>query len=143
MSDSPPLKLAELLALSDHDLSDILKAAVECYAEEDFVKTEAILMGLLSVDPNHLSGLKLLASTLLLQDRHREAEIIYQRAHTLDPADLYVLGALAEIKLRALKLQEAIPLFEKLFEADPNHEHPAANRGRDIVHDYHKKVSQG
>jgi hypothetical protein len=50
------------------------------------------------------------------------------------------LGALAEIKLRALKVAEAIPLFEKLFEADPAREHPAANRGREVVHEYHRRL---
>jgi hypothetical protein len=67
---------------------------------------------------------------------------MYQKAHELEPKDLYTLGALAEIKLRLLDVTGALPLFERLFAADPQREHPAANRGRQVVHDYHLRLAQ-
>src|SRR5688500_806658 len=107
MAERASFNVAELLGSSDRDLNDMLKAAVECYTENDFVKAEAILVGLLAFDPQHIRGLKLLGSTLLLLDRHREAEVMYQKAHELEPKDLYTLGALAEIKLRLLDVTGA------------------------------------
>jgi tetratricopeptide (TPR) repeat protein len=84
---------------------------------------------------------KLLGSTLQLQGKHQQAERVFERAQALDPTDPYVLVALGEIKLKSLKLEEAIPIFEKLFELDPKGMDPAANRGRDLVQSYYRRLA--
>ena len=85
---------------------------------------------------------KLLGSCFLLQQNFEKAESTYNIAMELDPNDPYTLVALGELRLKGLKIAEAVPLFEKLFQLDPDGEHPAANRGRKLVQDYYEKISQ-
>ncbi|MBI5511816.1 MAG: hypothetical protein HY903_23925 [Deltaproteobacteria bacterium] len=139
---APAKDVLEALALPKADWEAMLRAAVECYSAGQLAQAATILAGLIAMDKNDARPLKLLASCLLLQDRHREAEQTYERALALDGGDLYTLVALAELKLKALKLADAIPLFEKLFAADPAGTHPAANRGRQLVRAYHDKISR-
>jgi len=135
-------ELFELLSLPKSDCEAMLRTAVECYGTGNFPQAETILVGLIALNEADPRPMKLLASCLLLQDRHREAEHAYERALELDPQDAYTLVALGEIKLKTLNLAEAIPLFERLFALDPDSSHPAANRGRQLVKSYYEKMSQ-
>jgi tetratricopeptide (TPR) repeat protein len=142
MAKAPP-SLRDLLGFSDADCDAMLRVAVECYGNGELAKAETILVGVMQLAERDARPVKLLASTLLLQEKHREAEALYERAHALDAADPYTLVALGEIKLKALKIKEAIPLFERLFDMDPDGKHPAANRGRDVVKSFYAKMKGG
>ena len=107
----------------------MLHLATENYSDGKFSETRAILAGLIAINEADARLYKLLGSCLLL------------KAHTLDAQDPYTLVALGEIKLKALNIAEAVPLFEKLFAQDPEGEHPAANRGRRLVQDHYQKLS--
>lgn len=119
----------------------MLATAIDAYEAEDYPKAEAILLGLVTIDPTNVRAYKLYASTLMLQGRELEAEAAYSRARELDPADLYTIVALGEIMLRTLRIEEAVPLFEELFSKDPQGLHPAANRGRHIVQTFYAQLS--
>ncbi len=136
-------QLFEQLALPKSDCDAMLRVAVESYGAGNLQQAETILVGLIALDERDARPVKLLGSVLLLQERHREAEQAYELAFALEQDDPYTLVALAEIKLKALKLDEAIPLFERLFAMDPGGKHPAANRGRQLVRAFHDKLSQG
>ena len=141
--DDASQRLRELLRFSSEDKDDMLRAAVDCYGNGDLSQAETILVGLMSLDEADPRPVKLLASTLFLLGRHVEAEHFYERALALDGQDPYTLVALGEIKLKALKLRDAIPLFERLFELDPAGTHPAANRGRELVFQQYKRMTGG
>lgn len=134
-------ELRAMLLFSDGDYEAMLKAAVQLHQHGDLEQAETILVGLMTFDEDDLRPVKLLASTLFLKQRHAEAEDLYERALAKDGDDPYVLVALGEIKLRAFKLDEALPLFERLFAMDPNGTLPPANRGRQLVRDFHRRMS--
>lgn len=134
--------LRTLLRIPDEQREEMLRAAVDSYTNGDLAHAETILVGLIALDDTDVRSLKLLASTRLLKGRHRDAEQLYERVLEHDPHDPYTVVALAEIKLKALKLDEAIPLFEQLFAADPNGTHPAANRGREVLKAFHAKMAE-
>ncbi len=133
--------LRDLLHYPPERCEEMLRAALECYSAGEFAQAETILVGLISLDGDDARPVKLLASTSLLQNKHREAEQLYERAHQLDRKDPYTLVALGEIKLKSLKLEEAVPLFEALFALDPAGEMAAANRGRELVREYYRKLA--
>lgn len=135
-----PTTLPALLPLSDESCDGMLRAAIECFGADELTEAEAILVGLVNLRPREARAIKLLAATLLKLQRTRDAELWYQRALRLDPDDPYVLVGLAELKLRALRIVEAVPLFTRLFELDPAGVHPAANRGRQLVAQYHGQL---
>ncbi len=134
--------LTDVLLFSKDDREDMLRAAVEAYSADRLSQAETILVGLMTLDAEDVRPVKLLAACLLAQGRHRDAESIYERALAMEPDDPYTLVALGEIKLKTLELADAIPIFERLFAADPNGEHPAANRGRQIVREYHDRLKK-
>ncbi len=134
-------ELRELLMFSQEDYENMLRAALESYTGGELSQAEAILVGLMTLNDEDSRPVKLLGSALLLQGKHVEAERVYEIAHEMDPDDPYILVALGEIKLKALKIPEAIPLFERLFELDPDGMHPAANRGRELVQTYYQKLA--
>ncbi len=133
-------KLRDILAFPKDDWEAMLRTAVECYSAGRLSQAETILVGLMALDDSDARPVKLLASCLFQQHRHRDAEALYEQARSLDPRDPYALVALGEIKLKALKLGEAIAVFEQLFALDPKGLHPAANRGRKLVREYHHKL---
>ena len=135
-------KLSDVLLFSSDDYEEMLRAAVEAYSADRLSHAETILVGLMTLDDDDVRPIKLLAACLLAQGRHRDAEAIYERALEMDADDPYTLVALGEIKLKTLELAAAIPLFERLFATDPNGEHPAANRGRQIVREYHDRLKK-
>jgi predicted Zn-dependent protease len=141
MAAQPPFR--DILGFTGTDAEEMLRVAVECYGNGQLSTAETILVGLITIVDGDARPVKLLASTLLMQNKHREAETLYERALELDAADPYTLVALGEIKLKALKITEAIPLFEKLFALDPEGKHPAANRGREVVKMYYTKMQAG
>jgi hypothetical protein len=134
--------LSEMLAFSSADCEEMLRAAVEAYAADRLSVAETILVGLITLngEDKDVRPIKLLAAVLMAQGRHRDAERIYEQSLHLDPDDPDTLVALGELKLKTLEIGAAVPLFEKLFAADPNGEHPAANRGRHIVRQYHDRL---
>jgi len=138
MSDQ---ELTDILQLAGDDFEAMLRLATENYSEGKFSETRTILAGLIAINDKDARVFKLLGSCLLLEDRHRDAEKAYAKAHELDAKDLYTLVALGEIKLKSLNIQEAVPLFEQLFALDPDGEHPAANRGRKLVQEHYQKLS--
>ena len=133
--------LRDILLFSKDDFEAMLRAAVEAYGEGNYARAETILVGLMKLDETDARPVKLLASSLMLMDRHRDAEAIYQLAYELDPQDPYTIVALAEIKLKSFKISECLPLFEQLFQLDPEGTHPAANRGRQLVQDYYGRLA--
>lgn len=133
--------LRDILKISRARCEEMLRVAVDVYTHGDLTQAEIILVGLAALMHDDARPLKLLGSTLLLQARHIEAEAVYENALRLDGKDPYVLVALGELKLKSYKLQDAIPLFERLFAMDPNGEHPAANRGRELVHQAHATLA--
>ena len=141
-TDKKPAKLKDVLGMSSLDYESMLSTAVDCYSASKFSQAEAILIGLVTLNDEDVRPLKVLASCLLLEGRHIEAERVYELAHKLDPKDPYTLVALGEMKLKTLKLSEAVPLFEKLFAMDPKGEHPACNRGRQLVKDHYQMLMQ-
>jgi len=133
--------LRDLLGFSPERCEEMLRAALECYADGDFAQTETILVGLMTLAADDPRPVKLLASTCMLQGKDREAEALYEQARKMDPADPYTLVALGEIKLKALELSEAVKIFEELFRLDPDGTMPAANRGRELVKSYYRTLS--
>jgi len=133
--------LRDLLEFSPDRCEEMLRAALESYANGDFAQAETILVGLITLDDADARPIKLLASTCMVQGKHRQAEILYERALEVDPDDPYSLVALGEIKLKALKLEEAVPLFERLFDLDPAGELAPANRGRELVKSAYARLS--
>jgi cytochrome c-type biogenesis protein CcmH/NrfG len=137
-----PKSLGEILAFSQAHRDELLRAALECYDARDFARGETILLSLTALDAHDQRALKLLASTLLQQGKHQDAERRYQEAYELDPKDPYTLIALAELKLKVLKIAEAVPLFNALFAMDPEGKHPAANRGREALRAYYELLAK-
>jgi len=141
--DSQDSTLGELIGFSPDRCEEMLRAALECYAESDFAQAETILAGLIALSDRDPRPFKLLASTLAVQGRHVAAERLYERAYDIEPDDPYTLVALGEIKLKALNLDEAIPLFERLFALDPDGTLPPANRGRELVKEAYARLKGG
>lgn len=131
-----------MLTFTNEAREALLNTAIDCYSTGRFPEAEAILLGVTAAHPDEVRAWMLLGSTLMLQDRHTEAEQVYERAYALNPEDPYTLVSLGELKLNALKIDEAIALFGKLFAADPERKHPAANRGRKLVAEAHARLSQ-
>ena len=132
--------LADLVKLSTENLESLLNTAVECYSDGDLARAEQILKGLILLSPKDARPVALYASTLLLQEKQLEAEEAYEQAYALDPNDMYVLATLGELKLKSLQIEAAAPYLEKLFALDPKGQHPAANRARQLVLEYYKKL---
>ena len=133
--------IREIFQISPGDFESMLRNAAECYTNGQLGQAITILAGLITMEKSDARPFKLLGSCLLLQQDLERAESTYNVAMELDPADPYTLVALGELRLKGLKIAEAVPLFEKLFEMDPEGEHPAANRGRKLVQDYYEKLS--
>ncbi len=132
--------LQKLLAVKKDDYEAMLKSAVDLYSAGNLKEAEVILVGLMALDERDARPVKLLASAQMLAQHHREAERLFEHALGLDPEDMYVIVALGEIKLLAMQLDQALPLFERLFAMDPKGQHPAANRGRQLVRELHRKM---
>jgi len=133
--------IQEVFQISAEDFEAMLRNAAECYTDGKLGQAITILAGLITMEQLDARPFKLLGSCFLLQQNHEKAESTYCVALELDPEDPYTLVALGELRLKGLKISEAVPLFEKLFEMDPDGEHPAANRGRKLVQDYYEKLS--
>ena len=134
--------LREILVFSDEDCEDMLRCAVDSYSNGELHHAEAILVGLIALSGGDSRPVKLLASTLMMEGKHEEAEELYERARKMDPDDPYVLVALGEIRLKSLKLADAMPVFEHLCELDPDGVNPAANRGRELLRLYSAKLAE-
>jgi tetratricopeptide (TPR) repeat protein len=142
MRQAPDYDLQSILGLTQGDVEAMLARGVQLYSNGELAEAEVLLSGLMAIAPRDARPVKLLASVMLLKTRHREAETLYTKALELDPNDPYTLVSLGEIKLKSLEIPEAMPLFERLFAMDPNAKHPAANRGRQLVQTYYKKLVQ-
>ena len=134
-------EFTDVFQLSSDDFEAMLRSAAECYTNGALGQAITILAGLITIEKSDTRPFKLLGSCFLLQQNHEKAETTYARALELDPEDPYTLVALGELRLKGLKIVDAVPLFEKLFELDPGGKHPAANRGRKLVQDYYEKLS--
>ena len=132
----------DVIVILPEDAEAMLRAAVDSYSAGKLSHAETILAGLIALKNDDARPVKVLASCMLLQQRHREAEAMYERALGLDADDPYTLVALAEIKLKALKVEDAISLLERLFALDPERSHPAANRGRQQVREFHARLAK-
>lgn len=132
----------DVFQISADDFEAMLRSAAECYTNGELGQAITILAGLITIKKTDARPFKLLGSCFLLQHNHQKAEAVYTKALELDPEDPYTLVALGELRLKSLQILEAAPLFEKLFEMDPEGEHPAANRGRKLVQDYYEKLSE-
>ncbi len=133
-----PLNLKDLLNLGGADVDGLLRTAVEHQAAGRLREAEAVLSGLMTLAAGDVRPVKLLASVLVLQNRQAEAAETFERAHQLDPDDPFTLVALGELKLKAGDLAGALPYFDKLFLLDPKSQHPAANRGRALIKEFHR-----
>lgn len=133
--------LADVLGIQPDDCERMLRSAADCFARGQLREAEVILVGL-----NHLStdlrALKLLASTLYAQQRHSDAIRLYEDIVQRDDTDPFVLVALGELKLKSLRVAEALPVFRRLFELDPEGDHPAANRGRYLLQQCTEQLRQ-
>ena len=127
--------------LSDDEYESLLYLAAETYGAGDFLRAEFLLQGLNQLHPNDSRPYKLLGALNLLQRRHAQAEEFFVRALDRDPDDPYVLVALAELKLKSIQIEAAVPLFERLFSLDPTH--PAVVRGRTLVMEYYGRLAGG
>ena len=134
-------ELRALLRIGNEDCERLLQKAADAFSAGKFFQAQAILTGLTALTDD-ARPLKLLGSTLMQQRRHRAAAFIYRRALKLDPDDPYIIVALAELHLKSLRFDEALPLFKQLFALDPAGEHPAVNRGRQLVADYGDKLKK-
>ena len=108
--------LRDLLMFSRERYEEMLRAALEAYVAGSLGQAETILVGLMTLDPHDARPVKLLASTCLLDEKHREAEVLYQRAHELEPDDAYTLVALAESYHVATLDHEAERIVEVVLE---------------------------
>ena len=126
-------KLTTILGLNDDTTDALLNQAALLYSDGQFEKMRKVLTAwLLLVHTTHVHTL--IGSSFFLEGRDREAEAAYQRAYQNDASDAYTLVALGELKLRALKLEAAVTIFEELFALPDIQEHPAAERGRELIH---------
>lgn len=111
----------------------LLTLAANRYSEGELTAAEQILRGLVALEPDDSRPWALMGSVLFLQGFRAAAELAYRRANALEPDDPYVLVALAELALDALRWADALPYLQHLFGLDPEGEHPAANRGRQLL----------
>ena len=137
------LDLQSLLGISSDTVEALLNRAAALYSEGQFETMRKTLDGVIALSPDDARAYTLIGSSFIQEGRDRDAETAYTAAYERDAEDPYTLVALGELKLRALDLPAAVPLFEKLFALDPDGTHPAANRGRGLVQDYHTKLSGG
>ena len=140
MSEDSQNSLRDILGFDGDIYEEMIRSAAQCYSNGDFKMACSILNGLIQLDNSDSRAYKLLGSSLLLQKRNADAEVAYETAVRLDPSDPYTLVALAELKLKGLKLNEALPYLEQLFKLDPSGQHPAVNRGKTLAADYYEKL---
>jgi predicted Zn-dependent protease len=132
--------LADEYQLSADDREHMLAVAVEHYEADRLDQAEKVLRGLIAVAPKEVRAWQLLGSVLAVQGYRVAAQEVFKRAQALAPDDLYTLAALAEMALDALRWEDAKPLLSRLFELDPKGEHPAANRARERLAAFRRKL---
>lgn len=135
------MDLKSLLGIAPQTIEALMNQAAEFYSNGQFEKMRKVLSGVIALAPQDPRPHTLMGSSYLLEGRDREAEQAYATAYTHDPSDPYTLVALGELKLRSLDLQEAVAYFEKLFALKDSATHPAAQRGRELVREYHQRLS--
>lgn len=140
MSNENQTLLRDILGFDKDIYEEMLRSAAHSYSNGEFKVACSILNGLINLDNTDSRAYKLLGSALLLQKKTPEAEEAYEIAISLDPTDPYTLVALTELKLRGLKLTEALPYLEKLLKLDPDGKHPAVNRGRKLAAEFYEKL---
>jgi len=143
LTSGDPLTERRLIALSNDDCELMLKTAVDHFSAGRFEEATRLLRGLIALDAADARPYTLLGSILIFRDHFREAAEILERAVELAPADPYVLVNLAEVYLDGLRIDDALPLLERLFALDPNRESAAANRGRQILAAAHARLAEG
>jgi len=126
---------------SSENYEYMLNVATDQYTEGNYVEVRRILTGLETANGADPRIYKLRGSCFLLEGNSEDAEKAYEMAYSIEPDDMYTLVALGEMRLQSLQLEAAAPFFERLFALDPEGQHPAANRGRQLVQDFHSKFS--
>ena len=134
------LNVKTILGLNDDTTEALLNQAAKLYSDGQFEKMRKVLNGVVALSPHDPRPHTLIGSSFFLEGRDREAEAAYQRAYQNDASDAYTLVALGELKLRALELEAAVNIFEELFALPDIQKHPAAERGRELIHAYYQKL---
>lgn len=132
--------LMTILGLNDDTTDALINQAALLYSDGQFEKMRKVLGGAVALSPRDPRPHTLIGSSFFIEGRDREAEAAYQRAYDCDASDPYTLVALGELKLRALELEAAVRVFEELFALPNIQEHPAAERGRELIHTYYQKL---
>jgi predicted Zn-dependent protease len=136
-----PNALHDALALGEGAYESLLERAMSQYEEGAFDEAKVILAGLRALRPDDARPPKVLGSIAILEGRTAQAEALFALAHHLHPDDPYVLVALAELRLGAYRIEQALPLLQRLFELDPQAQHPATQRGRFLAKQAYERIT--
>ncbi len=92
---------------------DLLRAAMDAYRRGSMAEAEASCRDILRGQPDHVSGLFLLAVLRMVVGDDNAAAGLFQRALTLDPAIADAHGNLAMIRQRQGRMADAALLFRR------------------------------
>jgi predicted Zn-dependent protease len=100
-------KLRDVINIPVEVLDAARQTAYNLYQTEQWDQTETMLKGLLAADPTDAWALSLFAAMLRKQKRFKEALVVMETAHTLDPKNDNITRMRDEIVVFLQQVQKA------------------------------------
>jgi len=103
--------------------------ALESYKKKDFKNTEINCYKILSIDPNHVDSLSMLATLAAINRNFEKAKDFLIKALDKQPNNLTILLNLGTAYKELNKLEEAINFYDKIIQINPKHTNANYNLG--------------
>jgi len=110
-------------------LKDIFIDALKNFKKKDFKSAEVFCYKILSINPNHIDSLFLLATIAAIQKNFMKAKKFMSRVVELDPSNKSYLNNLGTAYKELGNLKEAENTYKKILKLDPEHTNANYNLG--------------
>ena len=100
-------------------LKETFELAVGSYQKKDFDTTQALCSKILSINPDHLSSLVMLANVAALNKNFKKANEFLTKANEIEPNNLGILNNLGTTFKELGELKKAINIYEKIIKINP------------------------
>ena len=114
---------------NNQTLKETFAKALESYKKRDFKNAEIYCYKILSIDPNHLDSMSLLANIAAISKNFNKAIELLNKLVQIHPNNIIAIHNLGSAYKDLGKLDEAIKYYKKVLEKEPLHTNAHYNLG--------------